>query len=134
MMPEVIRTTANPSSFLENKKVITLKRKNHEKGYLEIHHSDRSSHTDCHRYQPWGYQLHLLRGKGSGIPVSCGIANTYTLAKVATWYAKRYDGYQGICVLEEEHVEKALRGLPVEEVWGVGWRTAPKMKQMGIVA
>ena len=44
---------------------------------------------------------------GSGIPVSCGIANTYTLAKVATWYAKRYDGYQGICVLEEEHVEKA---------------------------
>ena len=69
---------------------------------------------------------------GSGIPVSCGIANTYTLAKVATWYAKRYDGYQGICVLEEEHVEKALRGLPVEEVWGVGWRTAPKMKQMGI--
>ena len=71
---------------------------------------------------------------GSGIPVSCGIANTYTLAKVATWYAKRYDGYQGICVLEEEHVEKALRGLPVEEVWGVGWRTAPKMKQMGIHA
>lgn len=43
---------------------------------------------------------------GSGIPVSCGIANTYTLAKVATWYAKRYDGYQGICVLEEEHVER----------------------------
>ena len=50
-----------PSSFLENKKVITLKRKNHEKGYLEIHHSDRSSHTDCHRYQPWGYQLYVKR-------------------------------------------------------------------------
>lgn len=69
---------------------------------------------------------------GSGIPVSCGIASTYTLAKVATWYAKRYDGYHGICVLEAQHVEKALRDLPVEEVWGVGWRTAPKMKKMGI--
>ena len=70
---------------------------------------------------------------GTGIPVSCGIASTYTLAKVATWYAKRYEGYQGICVLEEEHVEKALRGLPVNDIWGVGWRSAPKMKKMGIV-
>ena len=70
---------------------------------------------------------------GIDIPVSCGIAPTYTLAKVATWYAKRYEGYKGICVLEKEHVEKALRGLPVNDIWGVGWRTAPKMKKMGIL-
>ncbi|MBR1461860.1 MAG: Y-family DNA polymerase [Prevotella sp.] len=69
---------------------------------------------------------------GTGIPVSCGIASTYTLAKVATWYAKRYAGYKGICVLEDANVEKALKGLPVADVWGVGWRSAPKMKQMGI--
>lgn len=69
---------------------------------------------------------------GTGIPVSCGIAPTYTLAKVATWYAKRYDGYHGICVLQEKDIEKALRKLPVSEVWGVGWRSAPKMRQMGI--
>ena len=69
---------------------------------------------------------------GTGIPVSCGIAPTYTLAKVATWYAKRYNGYHGICVLEEKNIEKALRGLPVADVWGVGWRSAPKMKQLGI--
>nr|MCR4853898.1 DUF4113 domain-containing protein [Prevotella sp.] len=69
---------------------------------------------------------------GTGIPVSCGIAPTYTLAKVATWYAKRYAGYRGICVLEEQSIEKALRGLPIVEVWGVGWRSAPKMKSLNI--
>ena len=69
---------------------------------------------------------------GTGIPVSCGIAPTYTLAKVATWYAKHYDGYHGICVLQEQNIQKALQGLPIGDVWGVGWRSAPKMKQIGI--
>lgn len=69
---------------------------------------------------------------GTGIPVSCGIAPTYTLAKVATWYAKHYDGYRGICVLQEQNIKKALQGLPIGDVWGVGWRSAPKMKKMGI--
>ena len=50
-----------PSSLLENKKVITLKRKNHEEGNLEIHHSDSSSHLDRYRHQPGCHQLHLLR-------------------------------------------------------------------------
>ena len=69
---------------------------------------------------------------GTGIPVSCGIAKTYTLAKVATWFAKRYDGYRGICVLEPKNVETALRRLPIGDVWGVGWRSAPTMEGLGI--
>lgn len=69
---------------------------------------------------------------GTGIPVSCGISVTYTLAKVATWYAKRYPGYKGICVLQPADIEKALRGVPVADVWGVGYRSAPKMGRMGI--
>ena len=39
-----------------------FKVQSYEKGYLEIHHSDRSSHTDCHRDQPWSYQLYVERG------------------------------------------------------------------------
>lgn len=54
------------------------------------------------------------------IPVSCGSAATYTLAKVATHYAKQYSGYNGICILPEEKREKALQLLPIEEVWGIG--------------
>lgn len=58
--------------------------------------------------------------KETDIPVSCGCSQTYTLAKVATWYSKHYDGYKGICVLSEANRQKALAGLPIGDVWGVG--------------
>ena len=57
--------------------------------------------------------------QSTGIPVSCGLATTYTLAKVATWYAKHYNGYGGICVLPKEKVEVALKGMPITDLWGV---------------
>lgn len=68
----------------------------------------------------------------TGIPVSCGLSLTYTLAKVATWYAKKYKGYDGICVLPQDKLEIALQKLPIEEVWGVSKRTVPVMQSMGI--
>ena len=61
----------------------------------------------------------LIR-KETDIPVSCGCSQTYTLAKVATWYSKHYDGYKGICILSEANRQKALKSLPVGDVWGIG--------------
>ena len=58
--------------------------------------------------------------KETDIPVSCGCSQTYTLAKVATWYSKHYDGYKGICVLSEANREKALERLAIGDVWGIG--------------
>ncbi len=54
------------------------------------------------------------------IPVSCGCSQTYTLAKVATYFAKRYEGYKGICVLTQEKRKNALSRIPISEVWGIG--------------
>lgn len=68
----------------------------------------------------------------TGIPVSCGIAPTYTLAKVATWYSKRFAGYGGVCVLPPDKIEVALKGLPIAEVWGIGRRTAPRLAASGV--
>ena len=68
----------------------------------------------------------------TGIPVSCGLSLSYTLAKVATWYAKHYNGYDGVCVLPEEKISTALKLLPINEVWGVGRRTVPIMQAMGV--
>lgn len=68
----------------------------------------------------------------TGIPVSCGISHTYTLAKVATWFSKHYPGYKGVCVLAKENIETALRLLPIADVWGIGRRTAPRMQSYGI--
>ena len=68
-----------------------------------------------------------------GIPVSVGIAPTRTLAKVANHFAKRYPGYKGVCVIDtDEKRRKALNLTPIVDVWGIGWRSAPKMVKAGI--
>lgn len=68
----------------------------------------------------------------TGIPVSCGCACTYTLAKIATHYAKQYAGYHGICILPASQREKALKLLPVNEVWGIGRSLRKKMPALHI--
>lgn len=76
------------------------------------------------------YALKIKRQieKCSGIPVSCGVSLSYTLAKIATWYSKRFNGYGGVCVLERENIEKALERIKIGDVWGIGRRTAPKLE------
>ena len=67
-------------------------------------------------------------GKGTGFPVTLGIAPTKTLAKVASKYGKKYKGYEGACLIDtEEKRIKALQSLDVSDVWGIGKRTAKKL-------
>lgn len=71
--------------------------------------------------------------RNTGIPVSIGIAPTKTLAKVANHFAKKYPGYRGVCVIDnEEKARKALSLTPIDDVWGIGWRGAPKLQASGI--
>ncbi|MBE6214725.1 MAG: Y-family DNA polymerase [Bacteroidales bacterium] len=68
-----------------------------------------------------------------GIPVSIGVAPTKTLAKIASHFAKKYKGYKGFCMMDTaEKRIKALQLTPIEDVWGVGRRLAPKMQGWGI--
>lgn len=69
----------------------------------------------------------------TGIPVSIGIAPTKTLAKIAGHYAKRFAGYGGVCMIDTDDKRvKALRRLPVSEVWGIGRRSLPKLESEGV--
>ena len=64
--------------------------------------------------------------KWTGIPVSIGIAPTKTLAKIASHFAKKYPGYKGVCMIDDDAKRvKALSMTPVGEVWGIGRRLAP---------
>ena len=67
------------------------------------------------------------------VPVSLGIAQTRTLAKVANKYAKKYKGYNGCCVIDtEEKRLKALARFDVGDVWGVGRHYVKKLQARGI--
>lgn len=68
----------------------------------------------------------------TGIPVSCGAGMSYTLAKTATWFAKHYPAYQGVCIMPADKREAALNIVPVKEVWGIGRRSIKKIEESGV--
>ena len=68
-----------------------------------------------------------------GIPISIGIAETKTLAKIGSKFAKKYKGYLGCCLIDtDERRHKALSLFPIEDVWGIGRQIARKLNYMGI--
>lgn len=81
----------------------------------------------------WGERLHRKIRRWVGMPVSIGIAQNKTLAKVASHFAKKYPGYNHCCMIDtEEKREKALRLYPVEDVWGIGRRYAARLVSYGV--
>lgn len=80
--------------------------------------------------QAWAQRLRQRIWREIGIPVSIGVAPTKTLAKVASTAAKHADGV----VVVGDDVQRAmlLRALPIEELWGIGRRLAPKLRDRGI--
>lgn len=99
-----------------------------DESFLEI------SGLDIQNYTVWAKNLRHKVGKYLGIPVSIGVAPTKTLAKAAAWQAKKDLKLGGVfsVVNDESPRIDLLKNMPVEEVWGVGRRTAPKLKNRGI--
>src|SRR5690606_34938904 len=69
----------------------------------------------------------------TGIPTCIGIAPTKTLAKLANKIAKKFpDMFKGVYLMDtQEKIEKALKWLPVEDLWGIGRKLAVKMHDAG---
>jgi len=69
------------------------------------------------------------------LPICVGIAPTKTLSKAANRIAKKYqDHTQGVYVIDtDEKRIKALKWLKIEDVWGIGYRTARKLKARNVV-
>jgi DNA polymerase V len=81
-----------------------------------------------------GAALRERVGRWTGIPVSVGIGQTRTLAKIANHKAKKDKNTNGVVVLEPGSAETdaVLEATPVGEVWGIGRRNAAKLENMGI--
>ncbi len=71
--------------------------------------------------------------RDTGIPVSLGISNTKTLAKIATKLSKKYPKLNSLCMMDKNSdIQKVLAKYPIEEVWGVGRAYSKMLKSNGI--
>src|SRR5690242_10498543 len=63
-----------------------------------------------------------------GVTASAGVAPNKFLAKIASGWQKP----DGLTVIAPERVESFLQKLPVEALWGVGPKTAARLRERGI--
>lgn len=81
----------------------------------------------------FGQKLVRTTSRGSGIPVSLGVAPTRTLAKLANSFAKKYPGYKRVCIIDtDEKRIKALQKTEVGDIWGIGRQTTKTLDYYGI--
>ncbi len=91
---------------------------------------DGMEHLDL---KAWGEELHKKIKRSVGMPVSIGLAPNKTLAKMASHFAKKYQGYHHCCMIDtDEKRVKALKLYPIDEVWGIGRRYAAKLEALGV--
>ena len=70
----------------------------------------------------------------TGIPVCVGMGPTKTLAKLANYAAKKWPKTNGVLDLSDPvRRKKLMRLTPVNEIWGIGRRTAKRLAIMGIL-
>ena len=91
---------------------------------------DGMEHLDL---KAWGEDLHKKIKQSVGMPVSIGLAPNKTLAKMASHFAKKYQGYRHCCMIDsDEKRSKALKLYPIDEVWGIGRRYAARLEALGV--
>lgn len=86
-------------------------------------------------YAAWGRALRQRILTEVGVPVSVGIAPSKTMAKLAGERAKKTPGLGDVLdlySLSPQSRAPYLAQTPIKDVWGVGWRLAPKLKAEGI--
>jgi DNA polymerase V len=87
-------------------------------------------HQDLIEY---GRRIRATVKQWTGLPVSVGIAETKTLAKIADHHAKRSTELAGVFNLTTwPDRDSLLAQVPVEDVWGIGPAHARRLKRQGI--
>ena len=81
----------------------------------------------------YGRRIRRTVKQWTGMPVSIGIAETKTLAKIANRIAKRSPEADGVFELTgQARIDETLARTDVEHIWGVGIKTCIKLKRAGI--
>ncbi len=87
-----------------------------DEAFMEI-----SSLKTIYNYSKYAMKVREIILKWTGIPVSIGIGETKTLAKVANHIAKDNTKIKGVFdITKIKNKEKILKKIKVEKIWGIG--------------
>ena len=87
-----------------------------DEAFMEI-----SSLKKIYNYSKYAMKVREIILKWTGIPVSIGIGETKTLAKIANQIAKDNTNTQGVFdITKIKNKEKILKTIKVEKIWGIG--------------
>ncbi len=80
---------------------------------------------------PYGFFLSLQAElkKETGLGCSIGVAPTKWLAKMASDLRKP----MGLTILRRKDIPEILYPLPIESFWGIGKKTSPRLREIGIL-
>ncbi|WP_274476593.1 Y-family DNA polymerase [Mangrovimonas aestuarii] len=89
---------------------------------------------ELYNLQEIGEKMKYRVTKGTGIPISIGFAPSKALAKVANKIAKKFpERTNSVYVIDNEEKRiKALKWLPIEDVWGIGRKHAKRLKNRNV--
>lgn len=106
---------------------------------IEVYSVDESfldlSELHIDDYHEWGKTVRAAILREVGVPVSIGIATSKTLAKLGADIAKKPNAFEGVVSfmhMPESEKQALLGAVPLKDVWGVGWRLAPKLRAEGL--
>ncbi len=98
-----------------------------DEAFLDLSGFKRYDLTD------YGHSIRSKTKKWTGIPVSVGIAETKTLAKIANRIAKKSEKAKGVLNLAgSPYRDSALAITDVEDIWGVGRSYSKLLRGVGI--
>lgn len=98
-----------------------------DEAFLELPVSGRDDLTE------YGRKIKKRIKEWIGIPVSIGIGETKTLAKVANRVVKKTPSLQGVfCIYDHPGKEDILSGTDISDIWGIGRAHTRRLKSYGI--
>lgn len=99
-------------------------------GDVEQYSIDESFFTVGKASQTWCENLHEKMVRYTGMPVAVGVGRTRTLAKAGE---NLYKHTKNAAILVTKELEEdVLKHTEIGDVWGIGWRNGPRLKELGI--
>lgn len=105
-----------------------------DEAFLFVHPYAQNALAEKNNYfTSYAHHIRKQVHQRTGIPVSIGIGPTKTLAKIANYIAKKNPTHAGVFdITDRADCDQILATIPVEEIWGVGYRYAKLLRSKGI--